>query len=1123
MILLVVGMHRSGTSLVARGLHVMGANLGERIDTEPHPANPHGHWEHADVWRAQERLLIRFGREWHSSPGPLPPRWLEWPEAVDTIDRFTSIAREELARHGHWLVKDPRSSLLVPLWKVVAGRLRTPLRILHVHRDAAAVADSLAARNGMPRDVALGIWNDHRRSIERDTAGLDRRTFRHDALMRDPLATFAAMGEFCGIPGAAGLAAGAAALVDASLWHHRTGECVDTDPSTTPAELLQPADRGRVLVVMRTRWRLHLLPRAVRSVLSQTYPHWFLQIVNDGGPPHLVEGEIAAYRHLLEGRLGVLHLASQRGMEAASNAGIAAQTGEFIAIHDDDDTWSPDFLECMVAHLHATGGGAAVCRTRIVRERWDGSDYVREKVEEFGPGKASVTAEDLAGGNQFPPIAFVFRRSLYDAVGGFHEGLPALGDWHFNRRVAAIASIDVVPRSLAFWHLRDSCDAAANSPRIDHVRMDAFVRAWPETSSLPDFFSQARPVRLWCDEASLAGFERLPMRSLPSGLFLIRAAGEPAAVLVNAPRPIARLDTDPGWGVPVPASAEAVRLGDAIERLDDFAGEPRLPDVLCIGGQRAGTTWLHAALQRHPQVWACGIKEFHQFDWDGRDPVIGAFRQRQALAVLREAAASAASGPAREHQVRMLLRHAFPPTHSWENYAATFASAPRDRVACDFTPSYATLDDRAVAEIVRVMPEIKVIFILRDPVARAVSGGLHELSCAGVERPTESQLREACEANSNVLRTDMLRTLDIWRRHLPEGRMLELFHDGIASDPVGVVRTTCEFLGIEPAASTGSLAAIEGLPRNPGRSRVSWPELARVKADLSRRWLPMLAELERRFGEPVRGWRLAAEARLRAVEAAEAGGGAGRDNSVIDNLAQWDVHDAWSRDGDEWDGQARCCGMSYDDWKAGVVARYEPLFPGGGTILEIGPGHGRWSQWLVERAGLLVLCDLSPNCLDACRSRLAGKGRFRTHLSHAADLPPDLTGGVDAVWSYDCFVHVGPAECERYLVEIARVLRPGGVAVLHHADRGTGVLERFYGWWRRVVRRESARVGEPGWRSKVSRRAVRRWAASAGLAVERQETTWPWDSPAGRRIIGVPRFGDCITVLRRDGPRGRAA
>lgn len=190
MIILVVGMHRSGTSLVARGLHAMGANLGDRVDREPHPANPHGHWEHADVWRAQERLLIRFGREWHSSPGPLPRRWIEWPDTQETIERFAAIARKELATRGHWLVKDPRSSLLIPLWKAVAGRVAATLRILRIFRDAEEVAASLADRNGMPRDVAVRIWADHQRTIDRDAAGLASRTFRHDFIVRDPLAAF---------------------------------------------------------------------------------------------------------------------------------------------------------------------------------------------------------------------------------------------------------------------------------------------------------------------------------------------------------------------------------------------------------------------------------------------------------------------------------------------------------------------------------------------------------------------------------------------------------------------------------------------------------------------------------------------------------------------------------------------------------------------------------------------------------------------------------------------------------------------------------------------------------------------------------------------------------------------
>lgn len=1150
----------------------MGANLGERIDTEPHPANPHGHWEHADVWRAQEWLLIRFGREWHSSPGPLPPRWMEWPETRQTIDRFVAIARAEVAAHGHWLVKDPRSSLLIPLWKAVARRVDTTLRILRIFRSADEVAASLADRNGMPQDIATRIWADHQRSIDRDAAGLESRTFRHDAILRDPLAAFAEMGDFCKLPDATQRAASAAGLVDPTLWHHRhpaalDGKAVIDNATVQPEGESGPPDCGRVLVVMRTRWRIHMLPRAVRSVLSQTYPNWFLQIVNDGGPPHLVESEVLPYRRLLQGRLGILHLDRQHGMEAASNAGIAAAAGDFIAIHDDDDTWSPDFLARMVANLQASGHAAAASRSRIVWEHWDGGDHVPQRMVECGPERERITATDLAEHNHFPPIAFLFRRQVYDEVGPFHEGLPALGDWHFNRRVAALAPIDVHPETLASWHLRAPADSTPNSPRVDHWRSDQFVRSWPAEQPLPEFFGQARQVRLWGDGTSLDGFPRMPLPGrgsaaeasteplLPAGIYLVRfpfagvhagdavdhgsfravlagggadretvplvaRAGEHAAVILNARQPILALGVQAGSG-PVellPTATEIVRLGAPIGQLEDFAGPPRLPDVLCIGAQRAGTTWLHAALQSHPRVWPSEIKEFHQFDWDGRDPVVGEFRQRQALAVLRGRAEGAA-GPEGERQVRRLLRHAFPPAHSWENYASMFASVPPGQLACDFTPAYATLDESRVDDIVRVMPRIKVIFILRDPVTRAVSGAIHELGMSGITVPTEAELHRACLDESNVLRTDYLRTLDLWRRKLPEGLLLVLFHDDIARDPDGVVSRTCEFLGIGPPPPRGDGGAGIALPRNGARASVAWPELARVKAALSARWLPMLVELERRFSEPFRQWRLAAEARLRAAEAARSHAGAGGSNSVVDNLAQWDIRDPWPKNGDEWGGQARACGVAYEDWKAGIMARYGPFLATGGTVLEIGPGHGRWSEWLVERAGLLVLCDISPNCLDACRGRLAGRGRVRTHVSQGDDLPADLTRQVDAVWSYDCFVHVGPLQCERYLFEIARVLRPGGVAVVHHADRPSGSVARAVARIRSWFREKSDTAADHGWRSRVSRRDIRRWARRAGLVLVRQETTWDGLSPGGHCRIGVPRFGDCITVLRSVAPK----
>lgn len=1180
MIILVVGMHRSGTSLVARGLHAMGVNLGSRIDTAPHPGNPHGHWEHIDIWRSQERLLIGFGREWHSSPGPLPARWLEWPDTRATIDRFATLAAAELAAHGHWLVKDPRSSLLIPLWREVARQVGAELRILRIVRAADDVAASLSARNDMPRDRALRIWTDHQRSIDHDAVGLAVQPVHYDDVLREPLAAFTTMGAFCGLPDAAGRAPVAAALVDPQLCHHRPagpGGAVTPETVAAQRESTGLPDLGRVLIVMRTRWRLHMLPRAIRSVLAQTYPHWFLHIVNDGGPPHLVENEVAPYRHLLEGRLRILHRERQHGMEAASNAGIAAEPGDYIVIHDDDDSWLPEFLERTIGRLHATGEMAVVSRSRLVRESWDEAGYTPRRIDEFGPLVDRVSAADLARCNHFPPIAFVFRRRTYDEVGPFHEGLPALGDWQFNRRVAALHPIGVLPESLANWHLREPSDRAPNSPRGDHWRCEPCVRAWPDPTPAPEFFGQARQVRLWDHGPTLFG---MPWRTLaphapadapllPAGLLLIRLPpgasfgeggreaalfyrtgtacsrddsvpfvarrDEPVTLLVNARQPILELAiggpaVDDANLLSLPAGCEAMRLADPIRTLDDFAGRPRLPDVLCIGAQRSGTTWLHAVLQEHPRIWTCGIKEFHHFDQDGGDAAIGAFRQRQALAMLVTAGSPDADG--RDRRVRMAVRHGFPAAHSWENYAAIFESAPTDRLACDFTPAYASLDESTVAEIVRVMPEVKVIFMLRDPVTRAVSGGLHQLRREGVGSPTAAQVLAACESPANVLRTDYLRTLDIWQRHLPADRLLVLFHDDIACDPAALVARTCAFLGIEPLHGEALERAGSFAPGKGSDDALAAPEMARVKAALSRRWLPMLVELERRCGEPVGQWRLAAERRIRAADAVAIGDGAGLEHTVHNNLVQWDARDPWTGDGDAWDGQARACGVPYADWKAGIMARYLPLFPRQGTIVEIGPGHGRWSEFLVDHAGLLVLCDIAPNCLDACRQRLTGRGRLRTHLARSADLPADLTTAVDAIWSYDCLVHVAAEECRSYLAEIARVLRPGGVAVLHHAGGPTGglfgaaaLLARWIGPGRRPQARpdEAAREATPdesaerGWRSPLSCADVKAWARAAGLAVVRQESQWTWRSPHGRVRIGVPRFGDCITVLRKPG------
>lgn len=210
-----------------------------------------------------------------------------------------------------------------------------------------------------------------------------------------------------------------------------------------------------------------------------------------------------------------------------------------------------------------------------------------------------------------------------------------------------------------------------------------------------------------------------------------------------------------------------------------------------------------------------------------------------------------------------------------------------------------------------------------------------------------------------------------------------------------------------------------------------------------------------------------------------------RGNSPSDNLERWQGWD-WSRLGEEWTESA--------DWKAAFVD--EVLLtsvPPGGTVLEIGPGGGRWSDILVPRAAHAILVDVTPKALELCRTRLAGADDVAFVLSRGSDLPGVADASVDVVWSFDVFVHVAPVDQAGYLAEIARVLRPGGSAAIHHADG-----------------RNRGRVPSAvGWRTPMSSRLFRRLAEERGLVGEREIRSW------GRGRFGLETFGDAISVVRR--------
>lgn len=118
-VVVVLGMHRSGTSLLASLLQAVGVELGPDLLLDQTPDNEAGYWEHKEIAEAQEAILSQLGRTWYLPEGqvPLPAGWWRLPEMRPHRRRLADIVRRETSETvGPWGFKDPRTVRLLPLW-----------------------------------------------------------------------------------------------------------------------------------------------------------------------------------------------------------------------------------------------------------------------------------------------------------------------------------------------------------------------------------------------------------------------------------------------------------------------------------------------------------------------------------------------------------------------------------------------------------------------------------------------------------------------------------------------------------------------------------------------------------------------------------------------------------------------------------------------------------------------------------------------------------------------------------------------------------------------------------------------------------------------------------------------
>lgn len=215
----------------------------------------------------------------------------------------------------------------------------------------------------------------------------------------------------------------------------------------------------RVAIVTRTKDRPLLLQRAIKSVRAQKFTDWIHVIVNDGGDPASVDTLIGKQPTSYKDQSKIIHLKDPSGMQNAANSGVQESESEFVCIHDDDDSWEPDYLEACIAFLEHEGPESlyqgVITNSLQINEQIHQNGEIEELSRRPYIPLPEISLFRVGYENPFPPIAFCYRRSAYEQIGSYDPRFNVAGDYDFNFRFLQKFEIGVIPRPLAFYHIRE--------------------------------------------------------------------------------------------------------------------------------------------------------------------------------------------------------------------------------------------------------------------------------------------------------------------------------------------------------------------------------------------------------------------------------------------------------------------------------------------------------------------------------------------------------------------------------------------------------------------------------------------------------------------------------------------
>lgn len=193
-IIVVLGMHRSGSSALTRGLKALGVSLGDNL-MQPAPGNNEkGFWEDLDIYHFNERLLARADSAWHKLT-PLDPDAFSGPAFSAERIEAARLLSQKIAAADIFAFKDPRTAVLMPFWRCVFDDLDLDVRYLLTVRHPLESAASLLARDGFPLAKGVILWAKHVVEAVRASKGAPRLFVDYGRLMDAPEAELARIAD----------------------------------------------------------------------------------------------------------------------------------------------------------------------------------------------------------------------------------------------------------------------------------------------------------------------------------------------------------------------------------------------------------------------------------------------------------------------------------------------------------------------------------------------------------------------------------------------------------------------------------------------------------------------------------------------------------------------------------------------------------------------------------------------------------------------------------------------------------------------------------------------------------------------------------------------------------------